>query len=154
MKSLLLFSIPILMLSCKNSVPTNPRSEEVRETEQTTSSVLEIQLDKSYAPNKELFRFNVKGWEIKENVLSITISYSGGCEEDSFKAFYTGAWMKSLPPKMDIYLEHHTPKPDYCKALITKTIEIDISEVKYEGQNKVVLRSPNGKHQAFYEYRK
>lgn len=148
----MLLCLPLLLLACKNNAPTEAVSKE--NPEQIKSSVLKIELDKDYVPDRGHFNFTVKSWEINGSILSVTISFSGGCEEDSFKAFYTGAWMKSLPPKMDIYLEHHTPKPDYCKALITKTIEIDISDVKYQGQTKVVLRSPNGKHQATYEYGK
>lgn len=74
----------------------------------------------------ETDRFQVKGTAIKGNLLSIDVQYSGGSKEHTFELFSNQMMMKSLPPKMNLFLQHQA-NGDLAKALITKTLLFDLS---------------------------
>lgn len=144
MRTLFLIILPLALLSCKTNAPTKQTK--------AVPSIPEVELDRSYQRDKSLYDFKVSSWDVSGDTLIAVVSYSGGCEPSSFKAFFTGSWMKSLPPKTAIYLEHHRTKPDPCREQITKTLKFDLTNVRYETSQKVILQTANGKHSAVYEY--
>jgi hypothetical protein len=144
MRTLFLLFLPLALLSCK----TNPPAQQVK----AIPSLPEVEVNYSYQPDKSLVDFRVKSWDVNGDTLIAVVTYSGGCEESSFKAIFTGGWMKSLPPKTAIYLEHHRTKPDSCRQQITKTLKFDIRKVQYETTKKVIMQTPDSKHSAVYEY--
>jgi hypothetical protein len=76
----------------------------------------------------------IEGVRCEGNTLLITVSYGGGCGEHSFEVNGSRAVIKLT----------HTNHQDYCKAIVTKTIEVDISElsqVKIKGSRVLLLLS-------------
>ncbi|MFT4681573.1 MAG: hypothetical protein ACI9YU_001422 [Flavobacteriales bacterium] len=144
MRTLFLVILPLALLSCKTNAPAQQTK--------ATPSIPEVEVNRSHQPDKSLTDFKVKSWDVSGDTLIAVVAYSGGCEESSFKAIFTGGWMKSLPPKTAIYLEHHRVKPDPCREQITKTLKFDITKVRYETTKKVIVQTPNSKHSAVYEY--
>lgn len=145
MRFLLIIAIPILsVIGCKS----NKKAAEANHKPTTP----EIIIDREYQISKDMPRFKVSSWTIEGDILKIDVSYSGGCEAHSFKAYFSGAWMKSLPMKGNVLLEHVVEKPDPCREMVKQTLEFDISKMRVEGQNKLVVQSPNGKYNAIYEY--
>lgn len=144
MRLILIITIALSALSCKN----NKKAAEA-DYKPTTPEII---LNREYKQSKDMPRFKVFSWTIEGDILKIGVSYSGGCEEHTFKAYYNGAWMKSLPMKGNVFLEHIVEKPDPCRELVKQTLEFNISKMRPEGQNKVVIQSPNGKYNAMYEY--
>jgi hypothetical protein len=49
-----------------------------------------------------------------------------------------GAYMKSLPPQMMLWLEHES-NDDMCRALVYTTLKFDLRDVRYQGGEEVVL---------------
>ena len=85
----------------------------------------------------------IEGVRCEGNTLLITVSYGGGCGEHSFEVNGSRAVMKSMPQKRSVKLTH-TNHQDYCKAIVTKTIEVDISElsqVQIKGSRVLLLLS-------------
>ena len=144
MRTLFLLLLPLALLSCKTSPPA-----------QQAKAILnlpEVEVNRSHQLDKALVDFRVKSWDVNGDTLIAVVAYSGGCQESSFKAIFTGGWMKSLPPKTAIYLEHHRTKPDPCREQVTKTLKFDIRKVQYETTKKVIVQTPDSKHSAVYEY--
>lgn len=58
--------------------------------------------------------------------LAVEVAYSGGCEEHSFSACWSGAIYKSFPPQADIKI-YHNSNGDQCEAWLEEEIYIDTS---------------------------
>jgi hypothetical protein len=145
MRLLLIITIPILsVIGCKN----NKKAAEAN----YKPPIPEVIINSDFQPSKEMPRFKVSSWTIEGDILKIDVNYSGGCEEHTFKAHFNGLWMKSLPMKGSVNLEHIVAKPDPCREQVTKSLEFNVSKMRVEQYDKLIIQSPNGKHQAVYEY--
>ncbi len=68
---------------------------------------------------------------LEGSLLKITVSYSGGCEDQVIELVGNEMIMKSLPPKRAITLVRDT-KGDACREYITKELVFDISNLAYQ----------------------
>ena len=72
--------------------------------------------------------------KINKNQLLLNISYSGGCENHSFKIIGDLLLSKSLPPIRSVKLIHYGNN-DACKKLIIENLVIDISDLAYKKED-------------------
>ncbi len=80
----------------------------------------------------------IKSAKMEGHLLTLDISYSGGCKDHSFEMLASKMIMKSLPPKRAIKLIHHA-NGDHCRQLINKTLVIDMSDVAHSKNKGDVL---------------
>ena len=82
----------------------------------------------------------IKSASIVGNKMLVTVEYSGGCEDHTFEMVGSEVLMKSMPPKRNVYLIHHS-NSDHCRELIQKTLEIDIKALAASPtpESKVVI---------------
>lgn len=59
-------------------------------------------------------------------LLSIEVSYSGGCKQHVFNLYWDRFMAKSIPPLVTLYLVHNSNE-DRCEALIKEKLTFDIS---------------------------
>jgi hypothetical protein len=143
-KSAVLFLGLAIFISCGNKKKI-VEQEEVQE-------VKVMQENKGRAPSKITARigdvskemksdaFSILDIHIDGNLLHLTVEYSGGCGEHSFEVIGSEMIMKSLPAQRPVVIVHSNGG-DYCKALITEEMTVDISEFAYkkEAGNEIVL---------------
>ncbi len=101
----------------------------------------------AYSPSRN---FTIISSQAIENILEIEVSYSGGCAEHSFNLYTTGAYMKSLPPKLALLLIHDDGG-DACRELKTEKLKFQLNNVQYEGLQTVQLII-NNEHTVDYTY--
>lgn len=65
---------------------------------------------------------------IDGNIMTIKVTYSGGCKKHWFDLVGSFSVMKSLPPKRTIKLVH-IDKEDNCRKVVNETLKFDISEL-------------------------
>jgi len=108
-------------------------------------------VDRSYKPRKTA-PYDILSTELDGDILTVVVSYSGGCEEHNFTLISNEMYTKSMPPKLPLYLEHEA-NGDACRALIQETLTFDISGARYMG-SKVVRLLLNGSmdNEVVYEY--
>jgi hypothetical protein len=82
--------------------------------------------------------FDLLKTSIEGNILTIEVSYSGGCNEHEFQLYFDGNYMKSLPPKANFILTHDN-KGDACRSIVNKTLKFDISKAQYAGQKEMMV---------------
>ncbi|HET6243389.1 MAG: hypothetical protein H0V01_00660 [Bacteroidetes bacterium] len=75
---------------------------------------------------------------ISDKTIEISFSYSGGCKEHSFSLYTSGALIKTLPPKIHLFLVNHQQE-DACRELITAKIQFDISNALPSNTKKTIL---------------
>ncbi len=98
----------------------------------------EIQLNRDYQWPRETDPFNILALSLNADVLEVTVEYGGGCKEHEFKMNWTGAWMKSMPPKINLWLEHEN-NDDNCRALIRETLYFDLAKVQNSSSSSIVI---------------
>ena len=77
----------------------------------------------------QLDPFSLKGIEIVEDTIALTISYSGGCEKHSFSLFMSpAAFLESYPVQANLYLRHNG-NSDACEAEINQTISFNLQPI-------------------------
>jgi len=143
MKIYLLIAIGSILISCgttKESTKTTleETTEVVNESIESTTEPAEevIEEDVNQEKNMRITAqigemkdgdpFKIEGLKREGNTLFISVSYGGGCGEHTFEMNGSMAVMKSMPPQRAIKLTH-TNHEDYCKAIVRKTVEVDIT---------------------------
>ncbi|MEY3236062.1 MAG: hypothetical protein RI883_163 [Bacteroidota bacterium] len=123
MKFLFLLSITLFALGCKTT-------EEVIVDQPIVDSRLNIiaSLGEINVPSDPTTITNVR---IEGNTMFIDMSYTGGCEEHTFKVVGSEAISKSLPPVRSFQIIHSS-KGDQCKKIIEETLTVDISKLTYK----------------------
>lgn len=110
----------------------------------------DVIVDREKAPTDP--QASIRLFEIKGDTLIVEVQYGGGCQPHTFALYTNGSWLKSLPPKATVWLEHTTPEPDLCRALITETLKFNIKPLRYAGQPRVIVLMQGSEHSAPYIY--
>lgn len=154
MKYLNLVIVALVVLSsCKNNGNGTATSSKAAIKEEPKSEVKEIIVDSQRKQAKP--DFQVLEMTAENDVLTVVFRYGGGCKEHDFNAYFSGAWLKSMPPQAIIDFEHLNPDNDACRSLVKDTVRFNLTPLKYGGSGSVVIKWPHEKTiQAVYEYGK
>ncbi len=82
--------------------------------------------------------FKIISSSIEGDVLLLTLSYGGGCEDHEFEFFSEGPVMESFPPGAMIRV-YHDSRNDLCRALIRQTFELDLRLLRAGYTDEVVV---------------
>lgn len=93
--------------------------------------------------------YQLMGMEIKDDVLTLNVEYSGGCKEHTWELISNGSYAKSLPPQITVCLKHNNHE-DACRRLTMGPISFNISKLKHAGNNELIIKC--GEQQASYKY--
>jgi hypothetical protein len=66
---------------------------------------------------------------VSGDVLSVSVSFSGGCREHEIQAVAWGGWMQSSPPQVRVFLAHDD-HGDACEAWITEALRFGLGPLK------------------------
>lgn len=132
-------------------VPPTKKEEPSVQNQGEPIVVLPVKVYANYVMDKN-DPYTLLGTRISGDTLFANVQYGGGCEEHTFTMNTTGAWMKSMPPQLHIYLEHRANN-DRCRALITKEIAFDLSKTRYPAAKEVKLILNDNREQIIvYKY--
>jgi hypothetical protein len=73
--------------------------------------------------NDMFFISNAFVWE---DVLTVSVQYSGGCKKHDFQLVWDGTYTKSLPPQISLFLIHNN-NGDTCKAIVREELQFVLS---------------------------
>jgi hypothetical protein len=59
------------------------------------------------------------------SVLTLEVSYAGGCEDHVFDLVAWGGWLESFPVQVNVFLSHDY-RGDACRALVTRELRFDL----------------------------
>ncbi len=119
----------LFALSCGNSkkASENNAENEEKSTEQTVKKCI---LTQNWNEYKDSDPYNILSAKVSGNIMTLDVSYSGGCEKHNFDLIGSAFIMKSLPPKRGIKL-YHKSNNDSCRELVRETISFDITDFAY-----------------------
>ncbi len=143
MKRYLIIALGCIFMSCgttkdaateETEIVKGTISSDSEDDQQKTKSIKDMKIKAQIGEMKDGDAFNIEGVRISGNTMYVDVSYGGGCGDHSFEMNGSMAVMKSLPPQRVVKITHKNHK-DYCKAIVTTTLEVDISELS-DGKTK------------------
>jgi hypothetical protein len=150
MKTIFVFALSVILL---NGFIACKTSKIFSETGKDSKHALNIQRISGYMKPENNRDVAIEDWLIEGDVAKLAISYSGGCATHSFKAVFDGKYMKSLPAKAEIFIEH-THGNDNCRMLIIDTLYINLSGARYDANAGSVIIGFNGSDKVLeYSYK-
>ncbi len=137
------------MLTACDTTKRTTKMEQSSNTNQPTSELLVAQIGKPAVSES----CTIQGASINGNILRITVSYIGGCEEHQFELIGNPNIAKSLPPIRSIELVHKS-NGDACKKKIEETLRFNLANLAYKQESGSVIKlNLNGwKEQLIYTF--
>ena len=108
--------------------------KDVSDIDSINDNITQLIVQENYKPAKDNTPFTIVQAQLNNNMLNIVVRYTGGCKEHLFKLYTNKIFIKSQPPKLNLFLEHN-PNEDLCKSLVIDTLIYDISKAKYTDTN-------------------
>jgi hypothetical protein len=141
--SFFLIAAAVAVTGCKSSrrsseATAQPAAETTASAQPSEQSWKPVRVNPAYQWPGKTDAFDLGEVTVSGDTLLVTVSYSGGCRDHIFTLHSNGAYMKSLPPQMMLWLEHLS-NGDNCRAMITETLKFDLRQIRYSGVNQVVL---------------
>ncbi len=143
---LLIASSLVFSQCCKKKKAMETATTEPVKTEVIASvgisrqspEIKKITIKDDYVWPEKTDQFDLLSQKISGDSLILQVQYGGGCEAHEFNMFTNMMWMKSLPPQLNLWLEHKSNN-DRCRALFTETISFDLKKCQYPGSHTVVF---------------
>ncbi len=131
MKKVLFILVAVIMASCANT-KQKPEISESKATQKVEALTAKARIGE-FA--KESDPITIDNVTMNGNIMMIDVTYGGGCKDHTFEIIGSPAVAKSFPGQRGIQLVHNANN-DMCRALIRKTVAIDVSDltdVKIDG---------------------
>lgn len=134
------------MVSCqgKKTAKTTETEQQVSETPKQ-GEAKKVIVDMGRAQKTEGKTYRIHEFSIEGDVLSIDVSYLGGCGKHNFELYSNGLMKKSLPPQMDVNLEH-TKEKETCNESVKQTLRFDLSSLNRQRNELIILSIDNEKN--------
>ena len=151
MKSILLLASSLILFCCATSKKMN----ENKENNTVKSTPSEIKNAILGDINQNSIATTINNVVLKDNVLEISINYTGGCAKHDFELVGSEMISKSLPPIRSINLIHKTLNEESCKRTMYDTLYFDLSNLAYQSINGSVIKLnlTGWKEQIVYTYK-
>jgi len=131
-----LAALTLTFSSCKSK--KQPVSEENREAVNHKAYQLEVKPVLLDTTRFGADLFDANKVRINGDTLFIDVEYSGGCKDHVFTARHNGNYMKSLPPQLNLYIDHQG-NGDGCRELIRETIAFDLTTCRVGKTGSLIL---------------
>lgn len=127
--------------------------KKVDEMANEETAVPKLMVNMDYQPSKDMAPFTIKSAAVKEDFLTVTVEYSGGCETHNFNLISRGMYMKSMPPQLPIMLDHDN-NGDACREVKSEKLVFDLKPARYgnETSGEVHLRLDGWDEKLIYKY--
>lgn len=136
MKSILFFTASIILFCCSSSKKMN--QNKVNKSKNVTQSVIKNAILGDI--NQSSFLTTIHDVSLNDNVLRLSIGYTGGCAKHNFELVGSEMISKSLPPIRSIKLIHTTIDDESCKRAMFDTLYFDLSNLAYQKTNGSVIK--------------
>jgi hypothetical protein len=148
--------ISVFATQCQKKKATVAEPVPVSNTEiqkdKPLSELMTIHGDLRYEWPGSTDPFDILSTKVSGDTLTVTVQYGGGCEPHDFQMHQNMRWMKSMPPQLNLYLEHESNN-DMCRAMITQDLHFDLSTCRYSSAGTVILILNGDKsHKIEYRY--
>ena len=85
-------------------------------------------------PTEEGDSLNIREVKLSGNILTVSVTYYGGCLKHTFSLIGSPNISKSLPPRRSIRVIHQD-QGDQCKKTMMEDLHFDLSELAHKKEN-------------------
>ena len=153
----MLLMFAVALIACKSSKKSGEEKVAVIQQDSTSleslsrDTIQDIFVNSAFVKSDSLMSsLKINGARINGDVLAIDVQYSGGCEEHEFDMYFTGNYMKSLPPQVQLFLVHEN-NGDMCRKLIMKTLYFSLKNIQTK-EKELYVRIDGYKEFLIYKY--
>jgi hypothetical protein len=140
--TIILASVTTLMLASAMLSSCKSRKTKTSESDNALVAALSqklevkpILLDTTHYGRDSFEASNVR---VSGDTLFIDAEYSGGCKEHVFTARHHGNYMKSMPPQLNVFVDHQG-NGDSCRELVRRTIAFDLKSCRVGKSGTLIL---------------
>lgn len=129
MKKNVFIFLVLMMQGCsmeKNLITKENGSNELRNQQSENRIAAEIGENSVVSAPLTITSVSVSG-----NIMTIGISYNGGCKDHVFRVVGSSVLAKSLPPIRTFQIIHNSNE-DKCEKIMTENLKVDISALAYK----------------------
>ena len=137
----------VMLFSCSTRKGVNNSISQSKE-------IQKLIIQANYQVPKDNAPFYIEKAQLINNKLNVIVKYPGGCKEHDFQLYTDGSFLKSFPPKINLYLEHNSNN-DFCKSLLQDSLVFDIQNARYPGKEnnyEVILLLDGFEKEIIYNY--
>lgn len=125
--------------SNKNKImEETPVTDSTQKSKVNSSGVIK---QEGYSLPEDNASFTVESHVLKGDMLTLTVSFSGGCENHDFTGYFNGMFLKSMPPKANLLI-HHNNNGDACRSVVTEKITFDLTNMRYGTKGPLIVQIP------------
>jgi hypothetical protein len=140
--TIILASVAILIFASAMLSSCKSRKTKTNVSDNNTAAdliqkldVKPILLDTTHYGHDSFVANNVR---VSGDTLFIDAEYSGGCKEHVFTARHHGNYMKSMPPQLNLFVDHQG-NGDSCRELVRRTIAFDLKSCRVGNSGTLIL---------------
>jgi hypothetical protein len=143
-----IFILLFFIIGCKpkQSTTANTESSPKEEQELTVdepreiTSLLPIQISETNDMKSIGDTYQIKKAVIQDQILWLTLTYGGGCEEHEFQLLFDNAYSESgeesNSKKIRLTL-HHNGNDDRCRSIVSQSIRFDLKQLQTPDTQKL-----------------
>lgn len=129
-----ILSVSVFLFSCSGT-----KKSGTGESKQPEPELKKVIVDRErHPPDQPAATYHIQSFSITGDILNIKVGFTGGCGKHNFQLFGNGMLKKSLPPQLDVYLEHNIEN-ETCKKEMTQNLRFDLSPLKKSGNPLIVV---------------
>jgi hypothetical protein len=166
---IVLFIITSIAIACKpkqevaKSEPSITQKSSVNEVELTvdeprdTTSLLSINSDPTNDMKNTGDPYTIESAKIENEILWLSLSYGGGCEEHEFKMLFNNAYQERLDNEsgqsslISLTLQHQGNN-DRCRSIVRQNIRFDLKSIKNMGYKNLLINLNGWEEQLIFAY--
>jgi hypothetical protein len=129
----------ILFISLAVAILASCRCPSARQTAKTSDPeiILSPVIREGFRAPATKPDYVIESASLEKNTLVLRATYPGGCKEHRFDLIFNGMYLKSLPMKAVLYLEHTTK--DTCTLPQQVTLRYQVKDLIPPGHDKLIL---------------
>ena len=146
-KILIIIALTLVFIGCKTN--KNTESVNVSKTDETeltvdepryNTSILEIHTDENETIQDTGDAFQILKAVIDQDILSLEVSYGGGCEEHSFIMQLDHTYMnkgENTSTKTVQLILHHNGNNDRCRSIVRQNLRFNLKPIQNSKYKKL-----------------
>jgi hypothetical protein len=146
-------AIAFLAAGCKSKKETS-NGDEKNEKGASGIMIPTVIVEEGFVAPENNHDFTVESAKMDGHILILEVSYGGGCEDHKFELYTDKVFMKSVPPKLVVFLKHDNGR-DRCRAIKFETLQFDMQAAQYPTEQedyKLIFLLNNWKGEIEYVY--
>jgi hypothetical protein len=148
----LVFSYAILMSILLTSCKTTDQNSSSDKSGQESKGipVQPVVVDRDFSSENSITEIQITAAVLKDSILTLSVSYTG-CKDDVAELVFNGSYLKSLPPKAQLFFRLKKGNSGCSKSYV-KDFSYNLAPIKNTGSKTLIIMLPGFQENQTYQY--